>query len=342
MLDFIRKIFTNSDQHRGRVTMPEGYYENAVTIVNAEPGDMVKIVPVGVFPMHHDGGHEVTQEHVQEMANNFKNAGTDLLFDYEHRSLWGDSKAAGWSDQVEAREDGLYCKMPNFTSSAQALIDDREYRYFSPVYVLEANSKSGESLGAKLISVGLTNTPYFDTEIDPIGNSESITKQNDMKLSKENLAKLGLDENATEEQVNQAIANSTFAEAEEESKNGKRKSNSSQNDTAGNDTEQSDLVNKVKTLEQKITDRDKADQEERAEALVNSAIDQGKIQPSDKEAWLTSAKVNYNGTKKIIDERKANSAMPGNVTVAENNADMKRNKTQQCADFLRAQMSKSE
>src|SRR5699024_7733932 len=119
------------------------HYVNAIEISQAEPDedDWIRIVPVGEFPEHQNGPHVITQEHIKQMETNFTNSGTDLLFDVDHASLWGTTKAAAWSNQVEAREDGLYIKYPKFTPAAEKAIENREYKYFSPVYYLDKKGK---------------------------------------------------------------------------------------------------------------------------------------------------------------------------------------------------------
>lgn len=303
---------------------------HSIPIRNAEPGEWIKIVPIGYFPEHHDGAHEVTAEHISEMADNFTNSGTDLLVDYEHHSLWGDTMAAGWITKVEARDDGLYAEYPKFTRNAQRMVDEREYRYFSPVYYLCKKDKAGKEIGAFIDSLAITNRPYLDIEIDHIGNAtvqpqnepEEQTKATDMNLSKENLEALGLKENATEEEINEAIANSlkpSGGDQEEPETPEKTNSEKSEKEKEKTNSEnESELAAKVNSLEKKLADREKAEETQKAEALVNSAIEKGKILPAHKTAWLNSAKADYNATKESLDEMSENSVMPGKVTVNSN------------------------
>ncbi|MEM9665484.1 MAG: phage protease [Bacteroidota bacterium] len=139
--------------------------------IAADTGTMIRIVPVGNFPVHHNGGHEVTPLHILEMASNFEAGGTDLLIDVDHESLWGRTRAAGWSSRVEARPDGLYMEYPTWTPQTEELVNERAYRYFSPVYTLSSTDKQGGQVGARLLSVALTNMPYMDTEIEHVGNA---------------------------------------------------------------------------------------------------------------------------------------------------------------------------
>ncbi len=276
----------------------KGLFFNQVSI--GEPGEdgFVKIVPIGKFPVHPNGPHEIIPRHIREMEQNFKNSGVDLLFDFDHESLWGNTKAAGWSSEVQAREDGLYVKYPEFTPAAQQAIQNREYRYFSPVYRLQSLNKAGEEVGAKLISVALTNTPYMDNEIDAIGNSENLNLGDKQMLNKEALALLGLAEDATPEQVQQAIAAQTEKINSLQSEIDQLKQNSEQQKTA--------LEDRLKNIEQIVNSQREKD----AEQLIEQAINDGKILPADKAIWINAAKADYDATAQQLSERKKNSAMP--------------------------------
>lgn len=340
MFNWMKKIFTNHKTHENDV------YTNALPIVNADgssaatAGDdgkrFIRIVPVGYFPEHPNGAHDITREHIEQMARNARDGGTDILFDYEHRSMWGDSKAAGWAphQSVEARDDGLYVEYPSFTASAQKSIDDREFRYLSPTYRLEKKDKKGRSIGAALLHVALTNTPYMDTEIDHIGNSgtpkQSKPTPIDMKLTAESLAKLGLDETATEEQVNAAIANSNIVPQGEAADNGGANAG---DEATRSSAAQDPNADRIKTLEDRINAREQADEQVRREALVNSAVDTGKILPADRDVWLNALKTDFNVTKAALDARKPGQAMPGKVHV-NSGAEATDDKSKQFRDYI--------
>jgi phage I-like protein len=332
------------------------YFVNAILVDEAEPDkdNWIRIVPVGNFPRHHNGAHSITQQDIEQMAANFNNSGTDLLFDIDHESLWGDTRAAGWSGEVEAREDGLYAQYPNFTPSAKKAIENKEYRYFSPVYFLDKKDKQGDNIGAVIDSVAVTNRPYMDREIDHIGNSFTQSKQDsqsnteDMKLNKQALETLGLDEDASEEEINEAILNQNAGGSGQEAATG---GSGSKQEAAADGSEQepeeaatanSDLAKKVDSISERLDKWDANNQQQKVTALINAAIDKGKINPADKDAWINSAQADYEGTKKVLSERKENSAMPGKVTVSKEQDDgEKKNATEACADYLRGQMKMS-
>ena len=78
-----------------------------------------------------------------------------ILYDYEHRSLLGDSRAAGWIDRlVYVPGRGLFGHV-DWVTDADREIAKRVWRYSSPYFAFDP--KTGAV--TKLISVALTNNP---------------------------------------------------------------------------------------------------------------------------------------------------------------------------------------
>lgn len=82
-------------------------------------------------------------------------AAKPVLYDYEHGSLYGDSKASGWIDRlVHVPGRGLFAHVEWTPDGAEA-ISKKEFRYSSPLFRFD------EKTGAvtELLSVTLTNIP---------------------------------------------------------------------------------------------------------------------------------------------------------------------------------------
>lgn len=104
----------------------------------------------------------LTQEQGQKLVAALKERQDDLVIDYEHQTLKAagngqPAPAAGWMKDFELREDGLYA-LCEFTPNAQTMIDNKEYRYISPVFPF--HHKTG--LVTALLNVALTNAPALD------------------------------------------------------------------------------------------------------------------------------------------------------------------------------------
>jgi phage I-like protein len=243
-----------------------------------------------------------------DMAANFSNGAGKVLIDYEHNSLWGDTRAAGWVARVEARDDGLYMQKPNFTPNAQKMIDDGEYSYFSPTIQFKAKNNSGKKIGTVLHSVALTNLPFFQTEIDAIRNNN--LEDCEMKFTDEQLEQLrknyNLPADATEDDVQNAILNGapvveTEAETEPEV----------EPEDDGGDPEVKnqailDALNKINSRLDKI---EQGGKRSNAEKLVDDAVANGKISPAQKSVYVTAAEHDYDGTKKVLDSIHKNAAL---------------------------------
>ena len=100
--------------------------------------------------------------------------------------------------------------------------------------------------------------------------------------------------------------------------------------------ELTDLVEQVKTLNQKVTDMETSDQTDKVESLVNQAVEDGKILPAMKDVYLNSAKLDFEGTKAKLDAIQKNSAMPEKLTTPDPNKPQSKNeKINAAAEYIR-------
>ncbi len=124
----------------------------------AEVPEWFRVVPLGedmplldnVFPSFSAGPQDF-----EAMIRAFKARKYDMVIDYEHQTLKGvQAPAAGWVRDLETRPDGLWAKA-EWTPKAQGYLQNREYRYFSPVLLLNRETQRPFDIR----SVALTNTP---------------------------------------------------------------------------------------------------------------------------------------------------------------------------------------
>lgn len=133
----------------------------------------------------------ITAKHLEEMEKNFAAQANGMLpIDYEHAmELVGDEPglaqggpipAAGWIHKIRKADfssiksslkEALIATV-EFTNRALEMIRAGEYRFISPAWTFEsADRLSGDPRGARLLSAGLTNKPFF-TELPPLKASE--------------------------------------------------------------------------------------------------------------------------------------------------------------------------
>lgn len=85
----------------------------------------------------------------------FESGGKPILYDYEHNSLYGDSRAAGWIDKlVYVPDQGMFAHV-DWTPRAAEDIANKVLCYSSPYFYFD--TKTGAVI--QLISVALTNNP---------------------------------------------------------------------------------------------------------------------------------------------------------------------------------------
>lgn len=136
----------------------------------------VQIAPIGNFTGSDKDGNPIpeklSEEALYSLAEKLNSSGEEVLCDIDHASTRlgceKDSKAAGWFSQFFVSPlKGLWAKI-KLTTLGKKLVEDREYRFLSPVFSLNEN---GEPVD--LHSVAFTNVPAFKNHIKPILNSES-------------------------------------------------------------------------------------------------------------------------------------------------------------------------
>ena len=262
---------------------------------------------ISVLPLGHvtsaKGEFNVDGESFSAMKAQIAQRGVDLVVDYEHQTLTGEqAPAAGWVKELFL-SDGQIKARVEWTDKAKAYLESREYRYLSPVITV----RKADNKATGLHSIALTNTPAIE-HMEAIVNSLDYEEggQNTMnEFMKKLAALLGLGEDATEEQVTEALKacleeNKSLKETVEAGKqppaeDDKVVANKEvcellglQAGAATADVAAAirslkggigggvNLVEQVKNLEAKLADRD-------AEEAVEMALKAGKITPAQRD-----------------------------------------------------------
>ena len=168
---------------------------------------------ISVLPLGHvksaKGEFDVDGESFAAMKAQIAQRGVDLVVDYEHQTLTGEqAPAAGWVKELFL-SDGQIKARVEWTDRAKAYLENREYRYLSPVITV----RKADNKATGLHSIALTNTPAIE-HMEAIVNSLDYEEggQNTMnEFMKKLAALLGLGEDATEEQVAEALKGSNIA-----------------------------------------------------------------------------------------------------------------------------------
>lgn len=178
------------------------------TEVQGSPEE-VKILPMG-HVISRKGDFDVDEESFRLMKETFLSRGIDIVIDYEHQTLQDvQAPAGGWIKDLYLKDGAIVAKV-EWTPQAKKYLENKEYRYLSPVVLV----RKDDGKAIVLHSVALTNTPAIDGMF-PIINSINISDYeggNSMDILKQLAALLGIGEDATEEQVMEALK-ATLADA---------------------------------------------------------------------------------------------------------------------------------
>jgi len=167
-----RRLIACGEQNRGK--MPEGMLvcDSAIVCSSMENGNYaVQVALVGEWK---ERDMIVTEQRLQEMVNNYEAEGRDLLFDLDHNSIWGGgTKAAGWGKSMRIDNGRIIVEMEP-TPAGRAAIENKEYRYLSPVYETRRRERNTGKVMTdwRMHSVALTNTPYLQ-ELPAIANNDT-------------------------------------------------------------------------------------------------------------------------------------------------------------------------
>lgn len=129
-----------------------------------------QILRTGEFYDPRYGDFSITSADLAQMVANFKDGKypqrpTELTGDYNHGTSRPESidegKSSGWVKDLEVRGEGdeLWA-MVEWTETAAALIDAKEYQFISATFSFDyTNSNGGEEIGPTLLAFALTNRP---------------------------------------------------------------------------------------------------------------------------------------------------------------------------------------
>lgn len=278
--------------------------------------EVITVLPLG-HVVSSKGEFDVDAEGYESMKAQIAQRGVDLVIDYEHQTLKDvQAPAAGWVKELKL-EDGVIKAVVDWTAKGAEYLKNKEYRYLSPV----VNVRKQDKRAVGLHSLALTNTPAIvgqtaivnkDTDINEGGNDS-------MEFLKKLAEALGLGEDATEEQVMEALKacvseNKTLKEGQQPPAAENVVANKAVCELLGlkEDARTEDVTAKIMELKSgKIDGVDvmeelKALKAQSAEAAADNAVTlalkAGKITPAQKEWAKSYALADSKGFASFIDK----------------------------------------
>lgn len=175
---------------------------------NGKAPEWIVLFRAGWNELEGEGKYFVDEESFASVCAQVARRGNDIVIDYEHQTLKDiQAPAAGWIK--EFRWDpakGILAKV-EWTEKGGAYVASKEYRYFSPVFYVR---ESDQRLIA-LDSVALTNLPKTNNLTPILAKLDGVPPvatdmEDGMEFLRKLAAKIGMGEDATEDQVLAVVA----------------------------------------------------------------------------------------------------------------------------------------
>ena len=273
----------------------------------AEPPEWVDLLAQGEIEAR-DGRRWTLADAAAVLAASRTRAGsTDLAIDWEHQghhtaTNGQPAPAGGWIKELRV-EGGVIQGRVDWTGRAADQIRSREYRYLSPTFLFDKNTKRVRAL----TGAGLTNNPALDLPALATDQPEADELMNDEQLKKLREA-LGLAADADVPAILAAVAvmaTNSAALAKVAEKVGLAKDAAGEAilaaahkaPAAGEFVPRSEydaLAARLTTLETETTDG-------KATAAVDAAIEDGKVTPAQREWALGYARPDAEGFAKYVE-----------------------------------------
>jgi len=305
--------------------------------------ETVEIASVGEYWGHHTVPHELTMRDLRQMRRNFTGP---IVIDYEHSTHdpeAAEAPAAGWVTEVLIEEDTLMATV-EWTDRAAAMIDTDEYRFLSPVIVKDSTDQEGQEIGTELVSVALTNLPFYDhlngeegvTSTDGVATIPPMTDQAVLNTRFENDDSEAGDgpDSSTETNPNDPVMDyesrwkqfknriatifNTGSTEELDVLDEARQIRSRNEELEDRTDELGDELEEVQNERDQLQDRvdeledEIEEQEETAnEELLNEAVENYRIQNSDREEWAERLEENPEAARMALNSIPKGAAKPG-------------------------------
>jgi phage I-like protein len=251
-----------------------------VQLVNDKPTSTIQIAKTGTFKSKRYGKFNITEKHFDDVVRNRKRMPNEPPIDYNHLSFGetlipDQGVAAGWIKDLEKRDDKTLWATVEWTPRAAKHIEDREFRYISPIFIWNDKDDQGNDLGTTIPSAALTNYPFLKG-MAGVALSEFVTEKDEDTMSEQNNADIvKLQQNFVALQKNFEEMGTKLTET-----------HAKLVETSGKVVTLTAELEVQKTENAKLVDQIKKND---AESKVAALIRQGKIVPKQKDTMVELA-----------------------------------------------------
>ena len=179
----------------------------AAAAFRPDPDGWVHLATYGEHP-HGQGDDRVVQVvdrvALESILSNFRREARPRLLDFDHESHdpAKPTLAAGWMEELAARNDGLWARV-RWSDAGDDAVRHGRYRYLSPVWTVTALGH-GRVRPSRLLDAALTNQPNL-SGLAPISNRRAAPAPTQDHTMKTVATLLGLNEAADEAQIAAAV-----------------------------------------------------------------------------------------------------------------------------------------
>lgn len=262
----------------------------SAAVADGDVPEYIHLLPAGTFSGI-DGRGPFALGDVAKLIAASLPAGRKLPIDVNHAidHLSGTGQqapAVGWIVALEARADGVWGKV-EWTADGQSLVAEKKYGFISPVF----NAlKAKPHRVLQLLRASLTNDPNLTlTALHERSNGEPSMEE-ELRLA------LGLPETADQAAILAAVTSAhsastamvTIAKAAGLGEDAEADAIvTALQERSGDDDEKADLREQVKQLNTRLTAEVTTNARQRAEAVVEKAIEDGKLVPALRDRFIT-------------------------------------------------------
>ena len=189
----------------------------------SENNSDIEIMRTGSWSHPKYGNFQIEESNLDGFVKNFNEnvRGIDIAIDLEHGETQHKNAAVGWIKKLKKDNKRLLAEI-EWTNLGKDKIKSKEYKYFSPEFLFDyTDLETNKKFNDVLMGGSLTNRPFIKNMaqvllsedvyneihkgIKPNTNKSIKEDNSDMKFNENILKALKLDENATQEQINEAI-----------------------------------------------------------------------------------------------------------------------------------------
>lgn len=291
MSDFERVLCNEAGSETARLSMSQ------VSLSDGKAPEWIPLLPAGEHLKALDG-REFYNPDPQAVIDAFNEDPRDLALDWEHASELKAPKgerapAAGWIKAMELRDGAIWGQV-EWTDNGKLDVETKAYRYISPTFLYSKAKKAID----RLISAALVNRPGFD--MPAIARAEPEQTQEKESMNKELLQLLGLQEGASEAEVQAAVRKTlqatTDLATEATQLRAQLKETQEELVSARNANPALDkfvpradydvAIARADEAEAKVAAGEKKAHEEKVEVAIAAALKAGKITPATKDFYV--------------------------------------------------------